>query len=226
MLVNTVPTGTTIFIIDTEEYAGQFGAPLCAYLTGRLDNEFSAEKYAELYEQETESEPLEEVIDIEDVNGIMRPWALWPTPDWFCNDAGHSFRRGQESLALHDYKQTIKAEQQTLVTQKAIVIDEIKTQKTKNPKIEQLQKEIRHHKQIIHQAGREQAIQAFPAYLSVAIFFRPAPPRAIIDEMKIRALRFVPVFHDLDASKTLINITDFRVLSVETQLLRKRQKTA
>ena len=80
-----------IFVIDTEEYSGNFERDMCAYMTGCVGDCGVGEKFAKLFELETGMECLDGVIDQiddEDDAACRRPCSIWPTPGWVNNGRG------------------------------------------------------------------------------------------------------------------------------------------
>lgn len=82
-----------IFCIDTDQYAGNFERPMCAFMTGMIGEcEVGAEE-ANLYEEDG-LEQLDTLVVAEpDDHGCHRPVAIQPTPGWF-NAGGESHRDG------------------------------------------------------------------------------------------------------------------------------------
>lgn len=69
-----------LFVIDTEDYAGNFEREMCAYLTGRVGECLVGRDMAELFTEETGLEAFENVFDLPDEHGCHRPAAIHVTP--------------------------------------------------------------------------------------------------------------------------------------------------
>jgi len=72
----------TIFVIDTDSYAGNFERDMCAYVTGVVGDCCVGEEFAQLYRQETgesESQFGELLEHRVDDRGCHRPCSLYPT---------------------------------------------------------------------------------------------------------------------------------------------------
>ena len=54
-----------LFVIDTSEYAGNFSRELCAYVTGMWDNETQGDYESDLFHEEVEGNPFEDIVDYE-----------------------------------------------------------------------------------------------------------------------------------------------------------------
>ncbi len=73
-----------VFIIDTDQYAGNFERPMCAYLTGTIGEcevgEEEAKKFKEKFGEEKQEE-IEDLIERRpDDHGCSRPTTIWLTP--------------------------------------------------------------------------------------------------------------------------------------------------
>lgn len=73
------PSADWIFVIDTEDYAGNFERALCGYLTGRIGECEVGVKEATAFMEETGMEPFDNVIDEPDDHGCRRPVTIYPT---------------------------------------------------------------------------------------------------------------------------------------------------
>ncbi len=73
-----------IFVIDTEQYSGNFEREMCAYCTGRYGQCEVGREESKIFEDEV-GDPYE-LFDFiiersDDDNGCMRPVSIWPTPN-------------------------------------------------------------------------------------------------------------------------------------------------
>ena len=182
-----------LFVVDTEDYSGNFERDLLACLTG-IDYEYYHKTGVALRDQALKEIPKEMleyihkhlVWDIYDPgdDGFHRcPAHIWPTPRWFNNGHGGHFREGDEVAALAHRN-------------------------------EQYEK---HKKQIGHYPGHDitqpsDPLQKYPCYQSVAILFDEVPPTEIMNMMKKRAADFGPAHVGLLGDPAPVTIAGFRLL--------------
>lgn len=88
-----------IFVIDTEQYAGNFGRAMCAYCTGQIGDCEVGDNYAALY-REAESEEFENIEQRPDDHACRRPCAIYPTKGWH-NDGKGEHSRGEGKYAAY-----------------------------------------------------------------------------------------------------------------------------
>lgn len=100
-----------VFVVDTDQYAGNFGREMGAYLTGRVWKYFSdvAMTLANLYKQETGDLRARQFVAIlgrHESDGEHWPnyTDSWETPGWFNNGVGGHFRDGQEAEACEHHR--------------------------------------------------------------------------------------------------------------------------
>lgn len=100
-----------MFVVDTNQYAGNFEREMGAYLTGRVWKYFSddAVTLANLYKQETGDLHARQFVAIlgrHESDGEHWPnyTDSWETPGWFNNGVGGHFRDGQETEALEHHR--------------------------------------------------------------------------------------------------------------------------
>lgn len=98
-----------IFVVDTNEYAGNFERHLCAYVTGRIGDCEVGDELIEIFEKEVgDPDEFFDFIESEpDEHGCRRPVTIVPTPGWFNDGRGGQFRDGEENKA-QEYKKTNK----------------------------------------------------------------------------------------------------------------------
>lgn len=86
------PQQKYIFIIDTEDYAGNFERDLCAWMTG-MTGECGVGKTFARDVPVTVSSLFEDILDHRpDDHGIRRPCSIWPTPGWVQDGNGNEYR--------------------------------------------------------------------------------------------------------------------------------------
>lgn len=214
--IGGVPSGTTIFIVDTEQFAGNFVHEMCAYITGRVGDNMQGDKFAQMYEEETNKHPLSNVVDVLNHN-YHSPCSVWATPGWFNNGMGGVFKRGQEQAAIQHYHEQANLHYRNLIRQKISLLQEIEG----NRSIDDLRKralyeEIKRHENQIKVVSATKQIRIYPAYLSVAIFFRPEPEPIEQIFLKLRALKFAENAMIFDNCRNKpISVTGFRLLAAK-----------
>lgn len=85
-----------MFIVDTEQYAGNFERELTAWITGAVGECEVGREFANIAEKEL---PLDtrkwfemNVTNCPDDRGCYRPTSLWETPGWYNNGSGKEFK--------------------------------------------------------------------------------------------------------------------------------------
>lgn len=227
-------TGGWIFVIDTDQYAGNFERELTAYITGMSGDCGVGDEMFPYYVSETGDKNREKFEDLlefrSDEHGCHRPCAIYSTPGWFNHGMGGHFRVGQEEEALKDYVKQIKQ-----VFGKEYMANPLRAkaalergEKYSNWTLKAVEEEIARHNKEIEWAEKMKKVNKCPAYMSVAIFFYEKPPTELIEFMKQRAEGFVKAKQDLAKKKDhpwdknfKLNIAGFRLikenLSVEEQ---------
>lgn len=80
------------FIIDTDQYAGNFEREMCAYCTGMVGDCGVGDKEAEKFLEEFGQEKTDDMIDIigqkADEHGVYRPTEICITPDYLLSKQG------------------------------------------------------------------------------------------------------------------------------------------
>lgn len=177
-----------VFIIDTEQYSGNFEREMCAYITGKVGECGVGGKRKAEYQLE-ETEDFENVIQEADDRGCYRPCAIWPTPGWFNHGMGSVFPDDFDpALAKEDY------------------VNKVREYYSRYP--DSLEKELK--------KAQEKPLQRYPAYLSVAIFFDKMPTQEQISIMKRRAAKFSPARGEEDIKVTGFRLINRQV--VETNI--------
>jgi hypothetical protein len=98
-----------IFIVDTEDYSGNFERELIAYMTGEVGECGVGTEMAELAEKESNAVidengdslyehcfDLPYVINFSDEHGCLRPATIFATPGWINNGNGSHFKIDSE----------------------------------------------------------------------------------------------------------------------------------
>lgn len=90
------PEQTYLFVVDTNEYSGNFERELTAYCTGCVGDCGVGDDAAEDF-QLLHSDIGEEIAVIisrepDDEDGCLRPATIWPTPGWSNNGNGKHTR--------------------------------------------------------------------------------------------------------------------------------------
>jgi len=186
------------FVIDTEQYAGNFERQMCAYVTGQIGECGVGDEEAAQYKKETHKQPLSFVEERVDDSGdfpCMRPVKIYPTPGWFNHGQGGHYKEGQEAKALVDYRKQVKV----------CYVPFIKQIKRSKWSEADKKSEIKHYEKEISNAMKLKKVHKYPAYLSVAIFCSRKPTEAEMGFMKERAKKFA-------AMSTDDKITGFRLI--------------
>lgn len=193
-----------LFVIDTDTYAGSFERQMCAYVTGQIGECEVGKENAELAMQEIPDvvARLEELIEsVPDEDGCHRPVSIFPTPGWFNHGMGCDFRDGQEEEALEDYKQRVREY----------------NEKAPEAYVESLRDKVRaESQQEIDKANALTAVQKYPAYRSVAIYFHTIPDNDLIKLMKQRTRDIATRGVGLKGFEQTIGIEGFRFLEQHT----------
>jgi hypothetical protein len=154
----------SIFIIDTEDYAGNFERHLCAYLTGQIGEcevgvEEQVRARVEISPQHLKWFSAHTIERRDGDDSCARPCAIWPTPGYFNDGMGNTYRVGDD-LELVQARHT-----------RAVVEWES-----------------------VHPGEKlEREVGAFPSYQSVALFFNMDPPLEVRQLLEARAISWVPV---------------------------------
>ena len=104
-----------VFVIDTDQYAGNFEREMCAFVTGHIGECGVGQQYQKLFfdflgldvEQRDDNPFFEQVVDMADDHGCFRPVSIWPTKGRV-ND-GHGNCYDEDSEEAKKLKQTYGA---------------------------------------------------------------------------------------------------------------------
>jgi hypothetical protein len=84
------------FVIDTEQYAGNFERDMCAYMTGLVGQCGVGEELVRYFDEEVDDETkneIQSIVDEEgDEHGCQRPVKIYPTEGWFNNGNGKHYK--------------------------------------------------------------------------------------------------------------------------------------
>lgn len=183
-----------MFVVDTEDYAGNFEREMCGFMTGYFgDCGVGGEESDLFYEQmriDRDINPFKEyILQQADEHGCARPVTVFPTEGWFNHGMGGHFQHGQEEEAQKDH-------------------------------IEKITEYANKHKLPDDDPFRKKAFELakltkFDATLSVAIFFSKKPTREHINLLMNRAKAFVeqkPCKDWADFKSYPRSITGFRLI--------------
>jgi len=156
-----------IFVIDTDQYAGNFEREMTAYMTGQYgDCGVGAELISEIESAGLSADYFEDLIDTRpDEHGCYRPCKIWQTPGWFNDGLGGHFREGDEEIA----KKRHRAE----------------CLKKANDPVGVHPNDVERNKKRWLEAADE--FKKYPAYNSVAIFMTREPTEEEVRVLKQRA---------------------------------------
>jgi hypothetical protein len=153
-----------IFVIDTEQYAGNFNREMCAFVTGQIGDCTIGDDFADMVPQDVSKRFRDIVAQTPDEHGCHRPVKMWATEGWFNHGMGGDFREGEEKQALEDYRK------------ECLKYAEHKVHPNDREAHEKRWKE-----------NAEKPLHKYAAYLSVGILFYDRPPDDLIELMKERA---------------------------------------
>lgn len=198
-----------IFIIDTEQYAGNFERPLCAYVTGKVGDCEVGHDMAEIAQRELPENArdwFEECVRYEpDDNGCSRPVKIIPTPGWFNTGSGCHFRDDTDPAVVRAaHLEAVRAsEEPTLRVYEQRVAEGDATQQAGLDAV----------RERIARAERGE-FSRYPAYQSVGILLDEEPPPQIAALMRERALEFATSWPARKKWNESITITGFRLVRV------------
>lgn len=220
-----------IFVIDTEDYAGNFERELCAYITGNVGECNVGSEMAECFTEETGLTPFDNLAFTadEDDHGCLRPAKIYPTLGWFNNGSGGNFRDGQDADALKAFIRAVEEYNQGHIK---LLNDKLHTYKSGTElekenlnksgwSLEACQRELSRHQKLISDAHALKVPSKYPSYLSVAIYFQTKPTAKQIALMKERSFKFAQLPHKWNKGKpTISKITGFQLIR-QTQTITK-----
>lgn len=177
-----------LFVIDTDQYSGNFERPMCAYLTGRVGECGVGDEYKDLFEQEC-NVAFFNVTEGPDEHGCFRPATIYPSPGLLNDGMGNHYTENDDPQTVTDnYRKTLV---------------EYYTQHKNSAKVEESKSAV---------PGKH------PAYQSVAILFSSRPTNEQIEIMKERAAKFTTLHIRKFDDFTKIKITGFRLVEKEVKV--------
>lgn len=204
-----------LFVIDTENYAGNFERELCAYITGRVGECGVGDDMAELFKQEV-GEPFENVVEEGDEHGCYRPATIYPSLGWYNDGMGGHYKEGQEAEALINYRKNAAAHHRG----NGLGIQYLKRWRAGDR--EGLIKAGWDEESLVKSAAEDEAkavkaekttkLGKYPAYNSVAISFGKKPTEKQIALMKKRAQLFAEMKCEYSNNPRISKITGFRLI--------------
>jgi hypothetical protein len=218
------------FIIDTEQYAGNFEREMCAYCTGQIGDCGVGDEFALLFnkEENISDDYFDNIAQESDEHGCARPCKIYPTEGWFNHGMGGHFREGQEKEALKHYIAAVEKYETPLLKQAEKNKVKLAGEKIQNWTIEGCGREIKGHSKRIKKANKLIKVRKYPAALSVAILFYKKPTKEQIDLIKRRAFKFNEARqkyytekYDESFAKSFgqIKITGFRLIEQKRNLI-------
>lgn len=186
------PNCDYLFVVDTEQYSGNFERPMCAYMTGKIGDCCVGDDITKVFEEEVGEENFD-IVSVADEHGSFRPVTIWPTPGWFNHGFGGNFKDqpDQEAPALEHRNQRYREEGDKKPYQSGGDANE------------------KHHQRWYDK--QQEPLQKHPAYQSVAICFNTIPTDAQITLMKDRALKYITISRPYQEQ---ITITGFRLIKL------------
>lgn len=200
------------FIVDTNEYSGNFEREMCAFMTGHIGDcgvgEKEAEEYKEIYE------PLIGVEQIEDEHhhDVYRPVAIITTPNVWNNGLGFHFVDGQEEEALRAYQKYVKEEKEKWIN----ITEGHRGKSVPTWTDEAIDKAVACYKKEIEDAMNKTEVEKYPAYQSVLIYFEDVPTEETIEFLKKRAYEYAEQY-----KRIKLEITGFRIYEKEVIIKEK-----
>lgn len=89
-----------VFIVDTDEYSGNFERELCAYMTCTIGECGVGSEVAQAAAQSGAKDYSDFMEQVPDENGCHRPVAIWTTPGWINDGAGNHRPEDMEDAGL------------------------------------------------------------------------------------------------------------------------------
>lgn len=190
-----------VFIIDTEQYAGQFERSMCAYLTGQPgDSDMDAEELSAFQAEVLPSlaAQLASLVGrFTDESGATWPVDIVPTPCWFNHGLGGHYRDTPEAeaKALAEFQARNRAHEQRTRDQ----IEELLALCPTDPGAPNAVERVALQRHLDACPTREAEVDAMtvphkhPAFLSVAIALTGQPSQELLVLMKSRAVKYAAV---------------------------------
>lgn len=188
-------TDYKVIVIDTDHYAGNFEREMCAYITGQYGECGVGKETADRVSSEIKNLSWwqENIAEETDEHQCHRPTSIWPTPGWFNNGMGKSFRDVPEQYEVAR-QMAVEEHRESLNQSIRIPKDRLERGDFEDPRPgawtkEACERAIANAKAEMERIEKHE-LSRHPAYLSVAIFVREFPPQEVIDEIVERANEF------------------------------------
>lgn len=169
--MRNIPSSVYIFIVDTNEYAGNFERELTAHCTGQVGECGVGNETAEAFRKQfpEEFKALDPLIEQQpDDHGVMRPASIHPTPGFWNDGMGSAWPDADWGAP--------------------------KTIETYRKEIADYQAE---HPGSLEEKDAESTMPGRnPSYQSVAMFFHEPVPERLLSFMVERVKTFVPKWGD------------------------------
>ena len=228
-------TASYTFVIDTDQYAGNFERELCAYLTGIVGECGVGSEFKDIARKEIPEDLQEELDKIiahvpDDEHGCSRPVIIWQSENYWSDGMGNEWSNSDTDTEKHlaayvksheeIYGNSMRQPMQMLREhQEGKSFPEGWTQKDCREAIEEDLKEIEDAKKV-------KKLERFPAYNSVGIHMEENPSPKLIELLKERALKFPEAKRQSGAEwdkNFQLSIEGFRLLqhskiSIQTRL--------
>ena len=206
-----------IFVIDTNEYAGNFEREMCAYLTGQVGECGVGQEMATVFYKETKAKLGDEYFDniahCPDDRGCSRPATIWPNPR-YANDGmgGHYLieNADQDKLCAR-YVKAIK--EYANLDGKHKFLERVKNGENVGQgwTVAAAQREIDRAEKDIAKAEALTKVASFPAYMSVGIWFETKPTDEQIKLLKERAASFIGAYNKENEKYEYRQKKDFKI---------------
>lgn len=179
-----------IFVIDTNNYAGNFEREMCAFITGKVGDCNVGEKYA-IKANSVLTKEQQEWFEyfcawLADENGINRPVNVWSNPAYF-NDGWGNYYKNDATTDMNKVREKYIVE---VVKHRTKQIETNLVAINRDPEKYEYLKEVNNTINEIIEETKKADVQKGPAYYSVALFFNKEIPNEYIDLMKSRAKKF------------------------------------
>lgn len=186
-----------LFVIDTDQYAGNFEREMCAFLTGRVGDCGVGQEMAAKFHKEfgdKGDDMFENIASVPDDSGCSRPATIWPNPR-YANDGmgGHYLiEKVDQKKACAAYVKSVENIYGGYIRNTQDTLNRLeKGEKVANWTVAAAKKEIARHQAEINKAKKLKKVSAYPAYMSVGIWFYEKPTAEQLDLLKARAAKFV-----------------------------------
>lgn len=192
-----------VFIIDTDQYAGNFERQMVGYITGQYGECEVGEEEAQLFWDHFDGDDtlvqnlrfgstiFDGVTPFPDEHGCNRPATIWPTPHWFNDGMGGHYQDGQEKEAQEKYIEKC--------------IQRANDPGSLHPNNHQ------EHKERWLKMSQELMVK-HPAYQSVAVLWNKKPCPKAIDIMMGRAIEFCIEYVPKSESVILKHLSQIKII--------------